>query len=53
MFLQMRKALMPLQGINPHLEHIKLDKKAEAFLELLKVLQNYTQSTESMIHFFK
>ena len=54
MFLQMRKALMPLRGIDTRLDHIKLGKKkTEDFLKRLKVLQNHTQSTEFMIQFFK
>ena len=50
----MDKVLEPLKGISPLLQHIKLDKKkAEAFPDLLKVLECHTQSTDCMIQFFK
>ena len=50
----MDKVLEPLKGISPLLQHIKLDKKkAEAFPDLLKVLECHTQSADCMIQFFK
>ena len=51
--MQMDKVLAPLKKISPLLKHIKLDKKkAEAFPELLTVLQCHTQCTDFMIQFF-
>ncbi len=46
--------LGPLKRISPGLQHIKLDKKkAEAFPELLKVLECHSRSSDFMIQFFK
>jgi hypothetical protein len=47
-------ALAPLRKICPSLEHIKLDKKkSQAYPDLLKVLDEHTQSTDYMIQFWK
>ncbi len=50
----MTKVIGHLKGICPSLTHIKLDKKyAEAFPDLLQVLEYHSQSCDYMIQFFK
>jgi hypothetical protein len=51
--VQMNDELKSLRDISPLLRHIKIGKKkAEAFLELLKVLKYHAWSTKLMINFF-
>ena len=50
----MVRVLTISKAICPSLLNIKLDKKkAEAFLDLLKVLECHSRSTDYMIQFFK